>query len=301
VSSSDADGRWNGAEADLSFQIEPALWQTWWFRLSCVLSLMLAAWLFYLVRMQQITRQLSIRFEERLSERMRIAQELHDTLLQGFISASMQLHLAVDQVPESSPVKPLLSRVLRLMAQVTEEGRTTLRGIRSTVPEPLDLVEGLSRIPEEMVLGNDTAFRVIVDGVPKPLHPVVRDEVYRIGREALVNAFRHAHASSVEVQVEYTAGHLQIVIRDDGCGIDPQVLNSGREGHWGIAGMRERAQRMGGTLRMWSRATAGTEVQLSVPAHVAYQLPPRSSLMRKLLRPYSRFVNAQKSGGNLNQ
>jgi signal transduction histidine kinase len=221
---------------------------------------------------------LNLRFDERLAERMRIAQELHDTLLQGVISASMQLHLAVDMVPENSAARVLLGSVLQLMGQVTEEGRTTLRGIRSAGSERHDLERAFSSVPEDLALGADAAYRVVVDGLARPLHPAVRDEVYRIGREALVNAFRHAQATSIELQMEYTPGHLRVVVRDNGCGIDPEVLITGREGHWGMAGMRERAKAIGGKFRVFSRPTAGTEVELTVPAHVAFQQLTRNRL-----------------------
>ncbi len=213
VLASGSDGQWNSTEATLSFNIEPAFWQTWLFRISCAVATIFLAWLLYLLRMQQITRQLNVRFEERLSERMRIAQELHDTLLQGFLSASMQLHVANEQVPEASPAKPLLGRVLQLMRQVTEEGRTALRGLRSPTRDSCDLERSLSSVPEELALDQKAAFRIIVDGPVRPLHPAVRNDIYLIGREALLNAFRHARASSIEVQMDYAVGHLQMIVR----------------------------------------------------------------------------------------
>lgn len=114
-------------------------------------------------------------------------------------------------------------------------------------------------------------FRVVMEGLPRALHPVIRDEVYRIGRESLVNAFRHSGASKIEIEVDYSASNLRILVRDNGCGIDPQVLRAGRDGHWGLPGMRERAEKVGAKLRVWSRAAAGTEVELTVPGNVAFQ------------------------------
>src|SRR5262249_46498337 len=121
-------------------------------------------------------------------------------------------------------------------------------------------------------LDNDQVkdYRVIVEGKPMQLHPIIRDEAYRIGREALVNAFRHAQAGKIEVELEYAAKNLRIVVRDDGTGIDSHVLQSGKDGHWGLSGMRERAENIGGRLRVWSRTNAGTEVELSIPAHIAF-------------------------------
>jgi signal transduction histidine kinase len=174
-----------------------------------------------------------------------------------------------------SPAKPPLGRVLQLMGLVIEEGRNAVRGLRSSSSDSLDLEQAFSRVPQELgvqkEMGEQTGFRVIVEGRPRPLHPVIRDEVYRIGREALVNAFRHSRAKNIEVEVEYVAKRLRILVRDDGCGIDPQTLLSGREGHWGLTGMRERAERIGARLKVRSRIATGTEVELSVPSYVAFQ------------------------------
>lgn len=269
---SNSDGLWNGAEATLSFELEPLLWQTWWFRLLCALACIFMLAAFYRFRLHRLTRQLNVRFEERLAERTRIAQELHDTLLQGFLSASMQLHVAAEHLPADSTAKPLVNRVLDLMGQVIEEGRNAVRGLRSSYSNTsLELGQAFARIQQELALPEQTGFRVIVEGRPQPLHPIIRDEVYRIGREALVNAFRHSRAKNIEVEVEYAAQRLRILVRDDGCGIDPQVLQSGREGHWGLVGMRERAERIGARLKVRSQAMNGTEIELSVPRQVAFQ------------------------------
>ncbi len=271
LTASNSNGPWNGKEAFLDFEIAPAFWQTWWFRVCVVVACALCILALYRLRLRQLTRQLNLRFEERLGERTRIAQELHDTLLQGFLSASMQLHVAVDILPEDSPSKRSLGRVLELMGQVIEEGRNAVRGLRTAHSGSLNLEQAFARIQEELLPESNASFRVIVDGQPRPLHPVLRDEVYRIGREALVNAFRHSGAKNIEVAVEYAFSRLRVLVRDNGCGIDAQLLSSGRDGHWGLPGMRERAERIGGHLHVWSSPIAGTEVELSVPSHVAYQ------------------------------
>ena len=250
---------------------KPVFWRARWFQLSLALLGVAGVLALHRHRLHQLTNQLNVRFEERLAERTRIAQELHDTLLQGFLSASMQLHVAVDQVPDDSPAKPRLRRVLDSMGLVIEEGRNAVRGLRSPDRGSDDLEQAFSRVGSELDVSETLGFRVIVEGTPRPLHPMIRDEVYRIGREALVNAFRHSNARSIEVEVTYAASHLRLLVRDNGCGIDPQFVRSGREGHWGLSGMRERAEAVGGQLRLWSRDGAGTEVELSVPASVAYQ------------------------------
>jgi ligand-binding sensor domain-containing protein/signal transduction histidine kinase len=270
VIASNSNGIWNGSERAILFQVEPALWQTWWFRSACLLAAGLLILLIYRLRLRQLKHQMNVRFEERLAERTRIAQDLHDTLLQGFLSASMQLHVANDQIPEEWPAKPIVTRVLELMGNVINDGRNAVRGLRSSNSESDGLEQALSRIPQELALQHPIDFRVIVEGQPRPLHPIIRDEVYRIGREALANAFRHSRATGIEVLVEYGDSQLRILVRDNGCGIDQEVLRSGRDGHWGLSGIRERAERIGAKIKVWSRPAGGTEVELSVPGYVAF-------------------------------
>jgi signal transduction histidine kinase len=220
-----------------------------------------------------VTRRLNGRFEERLAERTRIAQELHDTLLQGFLSASMQVHVATDKLPADSPGRPVLTRALELMRQVIDEGRNAVRGLRATRSASLDLEQAFSRIQDEMASleqeSESVAFQIVVEGDERPLHPVLRDEVYRIGREAVINAFRHAKAKSIELELKYSK-QLRLLVRDDGCGIEPRIVQAGRDGHFGLAGMRERADRIGARLYVSSSGAAGTEIELVVPGDVAF-------------------------------
>ncbi|HTB94189.1 MAG TPA: two-component regulator propeller domain-containing protein [Candidatus Sulfotelmatobacter sp.] len=294
VLASNSDGLWNSDECDVSFRIEPSYWQTWWFRLSGLAACILAVLLFVRLRMRALAARMNMRFEERLAERTRIAQELHDTLLQGFMSASMQLHVADDRLPEDSPAKPLLGRVLDLMGRVIDEGRHTVRGLRSTEIARQSLEEEFSRIQKDMAISTQSEFRVIVEGAPRELRPVIRDEIYFIGRESLANAFRHSGGTEVVVEIEYTASHLRILVRDNGCGMDPQVIHSGREGHWGLSGMRERAERIGGKLTVLSLASAGTEIHLSVPSRLAYE-PEFSDHASSW---FSRFYSRKATNGN---
>lgn len=275
ILASDGDDLWNGPETVLSFVIKPRYWQTWWFESLCLVAFGIAILMFYRLRMYQVTRQLNLRFQERLAERSRIAQELHDTLLQGVLSASLQLDVAEDQLPDDSPAKPKLQKILRLMGKVTEEGRSALRGLRAPEIDNHSLEMAFSRVRQEFSFDDSVDFRVIVNGVPARLRPVIRDEAYRIGREAIVNAFVHARARSVEVEIEYSESHLRVLVRDDGVGVDPRVLDTGREGHWGLSGMRDRAQSIGARLRLRSRMGAGTEVELVVPNGLAFECSPR--------------------------
>jgi signal transduction histidine kinase len=261
----------DGVVAFARTQSWPPVWQSWWFPLVCVVIAGALTFALYRVWTFQVTRKLNRRFEERLAERTRVAQELHDTLLQGVLSASMQLHVAVDQLAEDSPSRPPLERVLQLMGQVVTEGRNTLRGLRSSIESTTDLKSSFLRVPEELGEHREVDFRVVVQGVSTPLRSVIRDDVYSIGREAVVNAFRHSHASNIDVQLEYAPKQLRILVRDDGSGIDTKVLESGRDGHWGLSGMRERAGRIGARLKVMSHAGAGTEVELRVPGDIAFE------------------------------
>jgi ligand-binding sensor domain-containing protein/signal transduction histidine kinase len=274
IVASNGIGLWNGPETSVPFVIEPAFWQTWWFRVACLVGGCLTVLAIYRLRIHQLTRRLNVGFQERLAERTRIAQELHDTLLQGVLSATFQLDVAEDQLPEDSPTKPILKRVLQLMGTVTEEGRNALRGLRTTGSDDQSLETAFSRMRQEFPLSGETDYRVIVDSVTRPVRPLIRDEVYRIGREAVLNAFMHAHANRIEIEVEYASRQLRVLVRDDGRGIDPQVLYSGREGHWGLVGIRERSKRIGAHLRLRSRIGAGTEVDLTVPGSIAFEKDP---------------------------
>jgi len=281
-------GEWNENGAAVRIRILPPWWSTLWFRIVCALTIGLMVWATYRLRVRQVGGQLNSRFEERLAERTRIARELHDTLLQGFLSASMQLQVAVDRVPPDSPAKPLFGRVLEVMGKVIDEGRNVLWGLRLSNSCPIDLEQAFSRIPEELAAPVPIGFRVIVEGRRRPLRPAVRDEAYRVGREALVNAFRHSKASSIEVELEYAANQLRILVRDNGCGIKPEFLRSGRDGHWGLSGMSERAERISAKYRILSRPAAGTEIELTIPGRIAFEAQPSNSRTKWISRFYPR-------------
>jgi signal transduction histidine kinase len=271
---------------------EPELWRRWWFPFLCLAVGLLLVFSFHRLRLHQLTRTLNVRFEERLAERMRVAQELHDTLLQGVLSASMQLHVAVDQLPANSTAQKSLNRVLTLMGVVVEDGRNALRGLRSSGENPRDLERAFLRIRQGLGFGEQVDFRIIVEGSPLPLRATIHDDVYSVGREALVNAFRHSGATTIAVELVYAVNQMRIVVRDNGCGIDKHVLQAGRDGHFGLTGMQERAKRIGARLKVWSRADAGTEVELSIPSHVAFESHPTRPTVKWLTKLYTRKAKA---------
>jgi signal transduction histidine kinase/ligand-binding sensor domain-containing protein len=282
VTACNNDGVWNEAGAILDFNVAPAWFQTSWFVLLCVACVVLLVTAIYRLRVEQIAARINARFDERLAERTRIAQELHDTLLQGFLSASMQVHVAADRLPADSQVKPLLTRALELMGQVIDEGRNALRGLRLSDSISLDLEQAFARMEQELELrsknGKEVAFRIISEGQRRRFHPLLRDEVYRIGREALINAFRHARANHIDVELRYGSNQFRLQVRDDGCGIEPDILKRGRNGHSGLSGMRESADRVGARLHVFSRVSGGTEVELTVPGRIAFQDQPSGML-----------------------
>ena len=270
----------------------PPIWERWWFTLACAAATAVIILALYRVWHYQVTRKLNERFEQRLAERMLVAQELHDTLLQGVLSASMQLHVAVDQLPPDSPVGPGLNRVLQLMGQVIDEGRNTLRGLRSSIRPAQDLATSFSDIPQELGKPQQTEFLVIVGGPVLSLQPGIHDEVYRIGREAVLNAYRHARARNIQLEMEYAPKYLRVVVRDNGCGIDPDIAQHGRDGHWGLSGMRERSERIGAKLKVWSRNGQGTEVELRVPGEIAFESYRSGKASNFVTRFYRRKMEA---------
>jgi len=203
----------------------------------------------------------------------RIAQELHDTLLQGFFAVSMHMHAALDQLPADYPAEARFRDVAKLMDEVLEQGRLSVQGLRSRAGHVPPLGHAFAGVPTELHLSSTIGFQVVVKGQHRELSTLLRDEVYRIGREAIVNAFRHSQAKDIETEVEYRAAGLRIAVRDNGCGIDPQKLRWGQSGHWGLQGMRERAERIGARLRVLSRVAVGTEVELCVPGRLAFKQP----------------------------
>jgi signal transduction histidine kinase len=229
----------------------------------------------------------------RLEERQRIAQELHDTLLQTFMSASLHLGAALYEFDSECPIRTRLTRTLEIMRQGIEEGRNAIHCLRSPGTPPRNLAAALSRVPEETGAGPGVDFRLTVTGRPVRLPAPVEHDVYRIGKEALLNALHHSGAELVELRLEYSGAGLQMRIRDNGRGIDAHLLEKGCDGHWGLAGMRERAVRIGGQLKILSGPAGGAEVHLLMPALKA-QVARLSALDK--LSPSTRVRQPLESG-----
>ena len=220
-------------------------------------------------RIQRVFRPtrcgLDLQLEEGCKERARLAREMHDTLLQGFLGASMLLHEAVRQTPADSPSKILLGRALYLIDRAIEEGHATLQGLRRVDTGSTSLEQALSAIQDQFMPATSTQFRILITGRPKCLESAIHKQILATVREAVVNALRHSGATKIEIQVEYLRHRLRVLVRDNGCGIDMQLVQSTRDLHWGLQEMRDRATNIGAQLRIWSKLGGGTEVELSVP------------------------------------
>jgi len=268
---------WNReSEATVAFRVAPTLWQSWWFRSAAAVALALAAVSFYQLRLRQVTEQANSLFEARLAERTRIARELHDTLLQSFHGLMLRFQAVENLLPgKPEQAKESLGIAIDRAAQAITEGRDAVQALRSNEMARNDLFETLTSLGQELANSeNGTAkpsFRVLMEGTPRELHPSLKEDLYRIFREAVINAFRHSQASSIELDIRYDPRVLRLRVRDNGIGMDAGILaNGGRDGHWGIPGMQERARAIQGRLEIWSEAARGTEVELTVPGSIAY-------------------------------
>lgn len=265
-------GSWADHPSLLEFEILPAFYQTYWFYGSCAVVAVGLVWLAYRWRVRTIETRLTAHFRDRLAERRRIAQDLHDDLLQGFVSASIQMNVVSNLLPEESNAKARLTQIEEQLRNVVEKGRVKVSNLRSAgVADHIYLEESLTESMEEMKGGYVGEIRLITDGQPKYLAPPVHDVLYHISREAIINAIRHARAKIVEVQIVYRKSDLTVVVRDDGVGIDPETVKSGKDGHWGLSMMRERAEEIGAVFHIWTTQSNGTEIDVRVPARLAYK------------------------------
>ncbi|MBS1796976.1 MAG: ATPase [Acidobacteria bacterium] len=277
------DGVWNEQGAVLEFEVLPRFYQTDWFMLVFFAAVGVLGWIIYQWRVRQVKSRLHLLYEERLSERTRIAQDLHDTLLQGFLGTTMRLQAISNMLPEKpESAKDKLDDVLDQVDDVLEEGRRGIWNIRGSAVPDNDLERALTLVGEDLSTTYRADLTVTIGGENRPIDPLVRDDVYRIGREALTNAFRHSGATKIEVGVEYATRFLRISVRDNGRGIDPDFLDAGREGHMGLPGMRDFAEKIGAELKIWSRSEGGTEVELIVPHHIAYKRKSSGGLLNRL-------------------
>ena len=276
VAACNNSGVWNETGAFLDFSVAPAYYQTNWFRALCAVAFLALVWALYQFRLHQLQQRFNAGLEARVNERTRIARELHDSLLQGFQGLMFRLQAVRDLLPgRASEAMHALDIALERGDKAIAEGRDTVSDLREPIMGDSDIAQALTALGKELALqsgnGADPCVRVLLEGKQRELNPILRDEIYRIAREALRNAFHHARAKKIEAEITYSDSEFLLHVRDDGGGIDPEVANQGaRAGHWGLPGMQERAKSFGGKLEVWSEHGAGTEIELSVPGTIAY-------------------------------
>jgi ligand-binding sensor domain-containing protein len=279
------DGVWNEEGATLAFTIAPTWYQTSWFQFIFALSLLFVVWIIYRLRVQQIASDIDSRFNERLAERTRLARELHDTFLQTIQGSKMVADDALEQPTDSGRLLWAMTRLSEWLGRATEEGRAALNSLRTSTTQGNDLAESLRRATEDGLIPTSMTVIFSVVGNAREMHPIVRDEVYRIGYEAIRNAAMHSGASSLEIEIRY-AQNLAVRVGDNGIGIDPSLSDKGKEGHFGLKGMRERAHRIGARLTLVSSATSGTAVTVVVPGRIVFRKasPSRFAWIKSFLK-----------------
>jgi signal transduction histidine kinase len=283
VQGSNNRGVWNEQGVTLRLEILPPWWGTTWFRTACAGVFLALLWAAYQLRVRQLHHQFEMTLEARVGERTRIARELHDTLLQSLHGLLLRFQTASHLLPERpAEAKDKLDVAIQQAAKAITEGRDAVQGLRSSTVERNDLAVAIRSFGDELAIhasaDRPPTFSVAVEGETRDLHPIVRDEVYKIAAEALRNTFRHARAGRVAVEIRYDDAQFRLCVRDDGKGIDAEVLaNQGLEGHYGLRGMPERAAVIGGKLAVWSEVGVGTEVVLRLPARIVYATAARTS------------------------
>jgi signal transduction histidine kinase/ligand-binding sensor domain-containing protein len=285
VMASNNEGAWPDTEATVIFTIPPTFIQTKWFLASCIAAGAAALWLLMILRFRQIQEKFRDRIEERRSERERIARDLHDTLLQGVQGLVFTVQAAAKGLPPGDVNRDRLEDALTLADKALEEGRNNLAGLRGLGSESRDIFATLTALGQLLASDRSAKFHSVSEGQPRELHPVVREEAYRIMAEALSNAFRHAKAGAIELEVRYESAGLAILIRDDGVGIDQNAFaDPVKADHFGIIGMRERAAKINSRLEIFTRRGTGTEAYLRVPATMAYRSPAPVKWLARLFQ-----------------
>ena len=278
------DGVWNDQGASVSFYVTPTFYQRVWFKVLLGGLAALILWLLYLYRLAKATEAVKVLLEERVAERERIARDLHDTFFQGIQGLLLRFNTGTARLPQNEPARPIFVEALEQSDRVMLEGRKLVLDLRET-GESSVLEDVLARAGEEFQSLHPAKFKLTVLGETRPLRGSTSTELYSLVREALYNAFRHAEAELIEVELHYTAECLNIRVRDDGRGIEEDVLRDRRRaGHWGLPGMCERSEKLGGKITLWSRDGSGTEVEVSIPAAAAYRQQARSVLPGWLVR-----------------
>ena len=263
------DGVWNETGTSITFTIPPTFIQTIWFDLLLAAIAICLLWIAYIRRLRRATEEVSARLGERLQERERIARELHDTLLQDFQAIILRFQLIANRLRHEDPNWVAMESGLDYADRVLFDGRNQIRGIRTDMKALDKLSTSLAAYGEELTHLWPLTFHLTLRGTQFELNPVVRDEIYLVGREALGNAFKHSNGTGVEIEISYLAAEFRMRVYDDGAGIDPEIADRGRPGHWGIDNMRERARKIGANFKITGLPKGGTTVELTISLGLA--------------------------------
>ena len=269
VTACNNDGVWNDVGAAIGFRIPPAWYQTHWFVALCVIAGLVMTWVVHRLRVRQIARAIGDRFNERLAERTRLARELHDAFLQTVQGSKLVADHALKRSSDPVQMHRALEQLSEWLDRAIQEGRAALNSLRTSTTLRNDLADALQRATENGFVPGSMTVKFSVLGDAREMHPVVRDEVYRIGYEAIRNACLHSSATQLAIELRYSR-ELTLRVSDNGIGIDPSITDKGKDGHFGLQGMRERADRVGGKLTLLT-STSGTEIKLVVPGGIIFQ------------------------------
>lgn len=265
-------GIWNTQGAELTFTIAPWFYQTIWFAAACALAFLVLVFMFLAWRMRRAAERVHLQLTERMDERERIARDIHDTLLQGIQGLLLRLQALVSGMPPDDRNTATLKDAITQAREMVIEGRGKIVSLRGDGPEYTELMQSLLAVGENLASLYQTAFHIRSEGKTLPILPSAFDEILDIVREGIRNAFLHAQANRIDVLVAYETRQLRIVVEDDGSGIDPKALRkAAARGHWGVIGMRERADKLGAKLELKHRIPHGTELTLMVPCRVAFR------------------------------
>jgi signal transduction histidine kinase len=260
------DGSWNFTGASLEIRLKPHFYQTWWFVVLILLAFFAAAYRIYLWRLALVQAQVESRFEAVLQERNRIAREIHDTLAQGFAGVSVQLELVSRKLNTSAEAaREHLDQARMLVRSSLAEARRSIWELRSQSSEIEDLPSRLSKMATQMSGPGQPKIAVQVRGAFRPLPGRTEDEILRIAQEAVTNAIRHAHASEIKIELAFDPSLLRLTVADDGRGFSPSGDTTGVNGHFGLKGMRERADALNAKLNLETAPGAGTKLSVEVP------------------------------------
>jgi signal transduction histidine kinase len=248
---------------------QPFFYQTRWFAAVMAGAGLLLVFGAYRWRVRQMAREMSARFDERLAERTRVARELHDTFLQTVQGSKMVADHALKNADDHARMVRAMEQLATWMDQATKEGRAALNSLRGSTAAKNDLAEAFRRAIDECRPRCGAELSFAVHGQARELHPVARDEVYRIGYEAVRNACMHSGAGLIALELRY-AQDLVLLVKDNGVGMEPSLAERGKEGHFGVQGMRERAARIGARLTLVTGPGTGTEIALTVPGRIIF-------------------------------